>query len=149
VNSTPTTQPLNPSTTQPINNSTHQQFNPSTISTHQPMANNIDPANEVSIETQTAMLGKFLLSGRKWHCYLPDRKQMAIGYPNSRIADLRDKFALRQYIQQETMIRKNNNGHTARCQVYFIPLDKLADAKQSLKQKSIKLYEKISALSQI
>lgn len=90
--------------------------------------NKIDPENKQSIDTQTARLCAYLLSGHKFHCYHPARRKMEIGSPPQRIFDLRDKFGLKPFIKGDMQRGIGNNGNKSRYIEYRIDIDEIPTA---------------------
>lgn len=111
------------------------------------MNNEPHPINKPNVETQTALLALFLLRGGQWHTYIDDRRHMGIGYPNSRISDLKIKFGLKEYFEQKEMNHINNNGAKSRCQLYWLKAENIVEARSHLMMKHRRFYEKIVALS--
>lgn len=98
-------------------------------------------------QSQTALLLVFLLQGKKFHCKLPERQRMGIGYPPSRIHDLNKKFGLREFIHRDKDHESpNQNGHVAKCHVHFIPREKIAAARLSVMTNHPKFYQKVKFL---
>lgn len=114
------------------------------------MNNQIDPENEQDIEGQNVKLANFLLTGQKWHCKLDVRHQLEIGYPNTRLSDLRLIYGLDDLIDRtERHVSKNRNGHKSICTVYYIKPENIALAKARLKDQHVKFYEKVAARAAI
>lgn len=105
--------------------------------------NQPDIENIESLDSQTAKLAAFILSGKKYHCKLPERTRMGIGVSNSRIFDLNKKFGLREFITSSVWREKNKNGSTANCKLYYIPFDQLQAAREHLKRHHPRFYEKV------
>lgn len=112
------------------------------------MSNNAEPENTRSNESQCALLANYLLKGNKWHCKLDIRRDFGIGYPNSRLSDLRHEYSLQGLLKvaPEKYESKNRNGNTSRCNIYYIETEKLHEAREVIRKNHIRFFEKILAL---
>ncbi len=110
------------------------------------MNNPIDPVNKAVIDSQTANLTAFLLSGRKWHCHMDERRPMGIGYSTSRISDIRNKYGLSDLMHRENIKVRNKNGNMSRPAAHWIPLENIAKAHALLKRNHPIFYAKVNAL---
>lgn len=104
----------------------------------------IDKENIKSVNTQAVLLARHLLAGKTFHCKMPARQHMAIGYPNSRISALR-KMGITIETEKNKYTSTNINGSTSRCNVYYISITNVDEIKNHLKEKHRIFYERIIA----